>query len=347
MKVFDGFFSFLLLMISLSACGAFFAGCGAAGDVQLFFAEGLHPPRLEHIAIVSANRIELQCDCMLDSADVFLDPPIEIADQGINDTSAWFELSENSQPGTEYIASILLKSDKGHSSHLLQRLYGFNGNPASLIFNEIIVRGSGNNPDCIELLVKESGNLGGLAWYLGTSEVFDTYYLFPAVDVVAGDYITLHVRNEGLETELDELDEDLSASGGLLCSSNSRDLWLPESTGLPSNNGVMMLYQQAGSPPMDAFLYSDRFSDSDTTYSGFGTAGMLAWILDAEAQEAWVFTEDHIRPEDCVSPEGSTGTRSINRSVPPVESRTREDWHIVPTSGATIGSENSMNVYEP
>jgi hypothetical protein len=164
---------------------------------------------------------------------------------------------------------------------------------------------------------------------------------------VAGDYITLHVRNEGLETELDELDEDLSASGGLLCSSNSRDLWLPESTGLPSNNGVMMLYQQAGSPPMDAFLYSDRFSDSDTTYSGFGTAGMLAWILDAEAQEAWVFTEDHIRPEDCVSPEGSTGTRSINRSVPPVESRTREDWHIVPTSGATIGSENSMNVYEP
>lgn len=338
-------FKLLLTLLTLFSLSG--AGCGIPEDVQIFLSDGLHPPVITAVYMESTTRIVIESNNPVESAALQVLPEITVAESGIEDSTVWFELSTPTQTGKQYTLVTVLTSPHGHSSQMMQIISGFNQNPARLVFNEIIVRGSGNNPDCIEFLVTGSGNLGGTTWYLGTSEIHDAVYHFPAIEVEEGDFIILHVRPEGIAAEIDELGDDLALSGGLLSHPAARDLWLPEPTGLPSNNGVLTLYAGSEEAPMDAFLYSNRTSESDEQYHGFGTSKMLAWVESIAAQQAWPVTGNSIRPEDTVSPEYSTGTRSLNRSVPLTTGNGRYDWHIVPTRGATIGEQNSNDIFNP
>ncbi|GAB6088723.1 hypothetical protein [Spirochaeta dissipatitropha] len=318
-------------------------------DALLFLNQGLHPPAVLSVEMSNSRRIEIQCDSHLSSASMRIDPAIEILDSGVDGKTAWFELGEDAETGRRYKMIIVIENDRGHSTQAVRIVSGYNPEPVTMIFNEIIMRGSGNNPDCIEFLVLEGGNLGGMAWYLGTPDLHDAVYFFPGIRVEDGEYIVLHVRPEGIPEERDELGEDLSESGGRQAHPEARDLWLPQETGLPSNNAVLTLFD-GGNIPVDSFIYSNRDSDSDQQYRGFGTSKMLRWADQIAGYGTWTYEGPQIRPEDCVSPEGSTGTRSVNRKKPNHDSRvpgSRELWYIVPTRGATIGSRNSDEVYEP
>ncbi|THB66751.1 MAG: hypothetical protein D6B26_02345 [Spirochaetaceae bacterium] len=333
----------ILLMAILTTIMA----CQATEDVYLFMSEGLHPPLISSIKMTSPQRIEVHSDSPLLSAGLQLEPHIAITDSGTEGKLAWFELTEPVAIGERYAAMTVLSNDRGHSAQSLNWIYGFNPNPAGLFLNEIIVAGSGNNPDCLEILVTESGNAGGAAWFLGTAAVHEAAYFFPAIEVNAGDYILLHVQAEGLPEEVDELDGDLAASGGKLSHTAARDLWLSEPVGLPGTNAVLSLYEQADGPISDCIIYSNRTNDSDTTYRGFGTSRMLAWIEAVESENVWETAGSLLRPEDCVNPDGSTGTRSINRAWPYQDTDSKNDWHIVPTLGASFGEDNSNEVYAP
>lgn len=337
----------LLSKVSLCWFGLLVAACSPYGDVQMFLTDGLRPPVVTTVRFTSATRIEISCDTPLQRAALRTDPPTVISDSGIEGDMAWFELAEEVAIGSRYALFAALQGRNGHSAQVMRWAYGYNPRPVDMILNEVIMRGSGNNPDCLEFLVRSGGNLGGTAWYLGTSAVHDAAYIFPAVEVAAGDYIILHVRPEGLPEEQDELGADLALSGGKQSHPQARDLWLPEAVGLPSNNGVLTLYSSPDGELLDALLYSNRSSASDTAYRGFGTTKMLGWVDSLAEQGGWIGEYELLRPEDAVSPEGSTGTRSVNRRYPPVVTRSRSDWHIVPTLGATMGSQNSNEIYEP
>ena len=92
-------------------------------------------------------------------------------------------------------------------------------------------------------------------------------------------------------------------------------------------------------------LYSNRTSQSDELYRGFGSSEMRGWAELLVQQKGWRAAGQRVAPEDCVNPEGSTGTRSICRSALSTDTDSRTDWHIVPTRKATFGKSNSEEVY--
>ncbi|MFW5802233.1 MAG: hypothetical protein ACOCVC_09385 [Spirochaeta sp.] len=324
-------------------------GCGAAGEARLFLSEGLRPPIITSIQISGPETVEITCDTPIRSAGLRIEPQIEISDSRISGSTALFTLDRPTQIGMQYALFAVLEGENGHTAQVMRWGFGYNPRPVDMIMNEVIVRGSGNNPDAIEILIREGGNLGGSVWYLGTDQQHDAAYLFPPIEVNTGDYLILHVRPEHLTEEIDETGDELDLSGGKLSHPLARDLWLPEEAGLPSNNGVLTLYRSPHGELLDAILYSNRTHESDQTYGGFGTAKMQNWVNQAVEAGGWNNdSEDGIPlPEECVSPEGSTGTRSLNRGYPPAVTRTRHDWHIVPTRGATIGEANSNEVHSP
>jgi hypothetical protein len=109
---------------------------------------------------------------------------------------------------------------------------------------------------------------------------------------------------------------------------------------------VLAIYTKPGGIVIDAVLYSNRTSQSDQRYLGFGTRDVMEWALELSDDGGWKIEYERIRPEDGINPEGSTGTRSICRA-PDTDTDTRHDWYIVPTRQASFGGENSQEVYAP
>jgi hypothetical protein len=98
---------------------------------------------------------------------------------------------------------------------------------------------------------------------------------------------------------------------------------------------------------MDGVLYSNRTSQSDESYRGFGSAQTLARAEELAQAGGWKSAGTRVSPEDAVNPDGSTGTRSICRQSSSADTDSFEDWHIVPTRKASFGAENSDEVYTP
>ena len=148
------------------------------------------------------------------------------------------------------------------------------------------------------------------------------------------------------------------------------DFWIPEGAGISGNNGVISCYDRPGGQILDGVPYSNRNSDSDEQYGGFGTRDSWERAQELVADGGWLIAGERVRPEDAVNPEGSTGTRSICRSAgaageagsgdtgsgdpdtvgtdtAAVDTDTAADWHVVPTRGFTFGEENSDEIYVP
>ena len=120
---------------------------------------------------------------------------------------------------------------------------------------------------------------------------------------------------------------------------------LQDGKGLSGNNGVLSLYDRPGGKCLDGVLYSNRTSQSDELYRGFGSEETLNRAEELVLAGGWKPAGARVSPEDAVNPEGSTGTRSICRSSGSADTDSAEDWHIVPTRKATFGAENSDEVY--
>ena len=98
---------------------------------------------------------------------------------------------------------------------------------------------------------------------------------------------------------------------------------------------------------LDGVLYSNRTSQSDEAYRGFGSAETLTRAEELVSAGGWTHAGARVSPEDAVNPDGSTGTRSICRQPRAADTNSSEDWHIVPTRKASFGAENSDEVYTP
>jgi hypothetical protein len=187
--------------------------------------------------------------------------------------------------------------------------------------------------------------MAGLVLVNGTPASWTSRLVFPPFRVEGGDFVLAHFKPQGIAAEVDEtLDRTLSA--GLDSSDAAYDLWVPGAAGLNGNNGVISLYSRIGGPVLDAILYSNRTSASDVEYLGFGTAETMERAMEIAASGGWVCDGETVRPEDAVSPELSTSTRSICRRRG-ADTDTRADWYVVPTRGATFGGENLEEEYAP
>ncbi len=257
-------------------------------------------------------------------------------------------VSDNFEPGVFYAVSGIVYDAHGNATSFTLPFWGFNPEPADVLINEALTEGSEKHPDALELFVRTGGNLAGLALFIGSCNDFDARYVFPSCKVSTGEYLVLHLKPEGLATELDELGVK-DSSGGLDASSSGRDFWYRNTLGasLPGKNGVVLLYRSPNGDCMDALVYSERTSESDQKYGGFGTAKLQGRVAAAVAAGAWKTNQPLATPEDAARSPGATSTRTLCRSSGSVDSDTGSDWHIAPSKGSSLGAVNGDEAYEP
>ncbi len=323
------------------------ASCGPFIDIRERLEPDVSPPLLLGIRALSETEVEIAFDeppcCQAES--IRTDPPLQL--EAVRPEGCTLILCLAAQlPGCPYRLEAVVEDEQGNGLHFLALFYGFNPNVPGLLINEFTTRGTGNHPDTVELKVIADGNMGGLVIYEGTPGNFDDRLVFPAFDVESGDFLLVHFKPQGIPEEIDET-AGKDASGGLDASNLAYDFWMPAGSGISGNNGVISLYQRPGGEILDGVLYSNRTSESDERYRGFGTRDSLERAQELVADGGWQIAGERVRPEDAVNPEGSTGTRSLCRSSTSTDTDSAADWHIVPTLGFTFGAENSDEEYVP
>jgi len=240
----------------------------------------------------------------------------------------------------------VVRDEYGNTLTFVAAFYGYNPSVPRMVINELTVRGSTTHPDMVEIKALTDGNMGGVVLYQGTPSSFTDRLVFPGLEIRAGEFVVVHFKPQGLPEETDEI-TDPGVSGGLDATPEAYDFWVPDGSGISGNNGVVSLYVCPGGPLVDGVLYSNRTSDSDTRYAGFGTRAVLERARELVDDQGWLIDGEAVRPEDAMNPEGSTATRSICRSSRSTDTNTAADWHIVPTRGASFGAENTDRVHVP
>lgn len=335
-------FNFLCLLLLFTACA-----CTPGNGPNITVLEEIFPPVFLSLDQESEVLIRLTFDKETEFAQPpRITPEMEIEKILPQDNSILLYLSSSQEPGKEYILQGTVKDKRGNRMQFLAPFYGFNSSPPKILLNEFTTLGSTTHPDVTELRITEGGNLAGLTLFEGTRDIYSLRFTFPSLEVEAGDYILFHWKPQGIETEIDET-VSKEQSGGIDSCREAWDFWLKGGSGLPGNNGVISLYSSPSGRLLDAVIYSNRTSDSDTTYLGFGSKEMMNKALSLVEQGGWIAAGERIAPEDAVNPSSSTATRSICRWEEQEDTNTALDWYIVPTGKYSFGKENSTEVYSP
>ena len=228
-------------------------------------------------------------------------------------------------PGKRQMVTGRVSDMVGNTLSFTAGVWGHNPRIPGLLINEFVTKGNASHPDRIELLVTSAGNLAGVTIYDGMSRSFDSECILPSREVKSGDLVVIEY-------------------GERLRGAHAIEYWGGE-TGLGANNGVIGLYNSPEGKPIDAVLYSNRTSDSDTQYEGFGTRKVQERAKLLEESGAWGPLP--VAPQTGVDSTYSTATRSFCRTPGSSDSDTKTDWHIAPTGKASFGEPNTSERYEP
>lgn len=255
--------------------------------------------------------------------------------------------------GKSYKFEGMIKDNSGNCLSFSLPFAGFNQNPAKLIINEIRTKHSTSNgalgkAEYVELFVVKGGCTAGLEIVSG-NDGEDKKYCFPAIDVMQGEYITVHFRvlPEGLC--IDETGDELNLSTANDSCDTARDLWIDNTESRISENDVVVLRDSGRNKIVDAVLFT-----------GSGKTGWYYTAqktLSAQAFEdgAW---KDGSDVEFAVCSDNLTLNRTLSRLNTSelfeafILSENKEefsfvsgknDWAVV--SSATPGETNNLEPY--
>ncbi|MBN2735607.1 MAG: hypothetical protein JXR70_01410 [Spirochaetales bacterium] len=306
----------------------------------------LNPPQLQDFSN-SPKGLTLSFDenIELTAEDISFEPELEVS--GIEMEKQSVTISTTGQiPGQEYTLRLRVNDVQGNSQDLLAAFYGYNPRLPKALINEFTTQGSSTHPDLVEIRLLEAGNIGGLCFFEGTRNNWDQRFVFPAMELLANDFLLLHTKPQGIPEEINEI-QSPEISQGYDSSHQAYDFWLPQGTGLSANNGVLSLYSSPQGELIDGLVYSNRTSQSDEKYRGFGSLKTMERAEELFKQHGWASGSTEIRPEDAINPDDSTATRSMGRIPGSSDSNSAEDWMICASREASFGAENSAQVYKP
>ncbi len=321
-------------------------GCSFPADYRVLLSGDTVPPRFVSAAAVDVSSLLLLFDKSVSTSKekLFIEADHRITDITLDGSQIMLHIDPPIPPGERRTVSGYFEDADSNRLHLITAVYGFNPNTARLIINEFTTRGSANHPDRIELLVTTGGCTAGITLYDGTKQDYRQIKILPPLEVNPGDYIIVHCRE--LDPPHPDEAEDRAAASVPGTHDEAWDVWIQGGIGLSGNNGVITLYDSPSGDLMDGLFYSDRTSDSDERYRGFGSSSMLKRTAFLCMEGGWDADHETVRPEDGVPSTYSTATRSMSR-LPGSYTRTRDDWIIVPTRGSTFGYENKTEAYIP
>jgi len=216
----------------------------------------------------------------------------------------------------------------GNTTGFSVAVWGYNPNVPKLLINEFTTQKDERNPDRTELYATSGGNLAGVTIYCGTPNDYDAKFMFPDVDIQKGDYIVVWWVDENYD------ESKIKNSGKNFLSKTKKN---------PSNNNGVIVLSQTPSPGasiMDAVVYSNFGESMD----GFGTStarDRATWTIKSGE---WI--------GDAIDTTYTTPTRSMSRKLGAnnkvsEDTNTNADWYIACSGGATFGSANTSEPYEP
>ena len=312
-------------------------GHALAEDVDLL------PPVFNGMTVTSATTVTARFDepVTMAAEAVTIDPGLTVTGVGAGE-EVIITTATPLMAGKSYTLRTTARDERGNTTTFVARFWGYNPRPPGLVINEFTTQGSKKRPDAIELYVTRDGNLGGVTVYDGCAENYRDYVVLPAVEVSTGDYIVIHATDNGLgEDEHDDADQ----SSHQLALPGVWDFWMEEGTGLSGKNGVLTVHAAPGGALLDGVLYSNRSSDSDERYRGFGSKATMLRADRLAELGGWRFAGEQIAPEDAISSAATTSTRSLNRDSSATDTDSAADWHTVPTRKASFGAANSDEVH--
>lgn len=228
-------------------------------------------------------------------------------------------------PGKRLPINARVSDMVGNTLSFTIGVWGFNGCIPNIVINEFVTKGSPANPDRVELLVLSNGNLAGVTFYDGLPDSFDSEVILPSRDVHAGDRIVIEY-------------------GPSLRGVHAIEYWGGE-IGLGANNGVLGLCASPEGRVIDAVLYSNRTSSSDTQYGGFGTKKVQ--LRAALLEDTGLWGPLPTTPETGIESSYGTATRSHCRTPGDPDTDSKQDWHVVPTGQASFGAVNVTDQFAP
>ena len=138
-----------------------------------------------------------------------------------------FVMEEKSEIGKKYVLDAELEDASGNTLTVQVEFKGFNDRVPALVMSELRMKkkSSMKGPEFVEFYAIASGNTSGLALVSGANGI-ENCYEFPAIEVKAGEYIVVHLRND-CDGSVDETGTKLSLASAPDCSNTARDLFVP------------------------------------------------------------------------------------------------------------------------
>ncbi|MBN2652180.1 MAG: hypothetical protein JXR63_07350 [Spirochaetales bacterium] len=334
---------FFILIIFLSSCFPFpDKNRNTYGDISAPIFLGLNTDDSTSVRFFFDEKIYIK-----DKMHLRIDKNNEISEYFIDEETLLLRLSNKMRAGEKYIAELQVSDKKGNTTLLATSFFGYNDNLPELVINEFRVTNSSSRPEAVELYCTKAGNLAGVTIYRGSSEFYETKLIFPNLTLVAGDYIVVHFRPENIPEEIDET-EGKDLSGGKESGPDHYDFWVREGGGISGTNGAISLYTNPRGKIIDAVCYTNRTYIEGERYGSFGTSTAYNSINSIFEQGGWTTANaELITPNDCISVVGATATRTICREITLPNTKSKDNWYIVPTSSSTMGSTNCTERYDP
>lgn len=307
----------LLLVLLTTSCG-----CNQQGpeSINLFARQDSTPPKLLSAKAIDTATITLKFSEELRSTSISLQVN---GVQNTNYLSARETLTLYLMAPMDIATSTQLEGRVedlwGNSTRFCIEVWAHNPNRAGILINEFSTKGSGNNPDRVELRITKAGNLAGITVANGVGPFAKDRCILGAKQVFAGDFIVIAFQEGTPNTGY--------------CSE--------QLGGLGSNNGCITVAESPDweSPILDAVLYSNK---TTTTFGGFGSRETEQEALLLYQGRQW----DSQLAEKAVDTTNSTATRTLCRANYS-DTNSEQDWYVCDTKGASFGGENSSIHYDP
>lgn len=223
-----------------------------------------------------------------------------------------FILEQQMEIGQLYQLYAQVRDSVGNTLTIALPFTGFNSRVPQLMITEIQTESVSQNKneknngtyrnEFVELLVLKSGNLAGLelcSGYDGETKK----YVFPAIEVTAGEIFIVHMRNRGKGC-ISEEGEDLTLATASYTSPQIRDLWTDiESTTLGNKTDIIIVRNRSDNRVIDAAMF--RASSVEAW-----TKTMLDYSLLLD--EACIYDSGNI--ENAFIADSLTTTKTLHRT---------------------------------
>ena len=297
--------------------------CASSRSASLVFSENVTGTSLE---VGKAESVQIENALMCSLTEKIN------AEYAINNSKVLeIRFLKPTETGCCYIIRGTVKDLHGNSLAFATIFKGYNDNVPDLILSEIQTKYTNPKAEFVEIYAKTGGNLSGVCIF-SAKDGAKARYEFPAVEVSAGEFIVVHLRNS--ETGIvNETGDDLSISAGTY-SSNARDLWAENTSArIGDKTDVILLEKSADGEVLDAVAFAESALED-------WPKDIYKEALD-RAVKAGVWQSSSI--EDAANGDKLSATRTISRQTDSVPGG-KDGWLVTATNTASPGKVNSKKM---